>query len=199
MKAYKAAVVLVAFVPVLAFAGKKSKKPVVPAVFNQAQYVYVEATDGNEFNPNLLPEDRQAISDVMNAIQGWKRYVLVYERSQADLVFVVRRGRLVTGRGDVGIIRGPATLPGQGPPAQGTRIPAQGGNGTVVGAGGEVGPPNDLLWVCTIDSDGSLSPPLWSRTEKDGLESPDVPLFKEFKRQVDQAYPRTTASKAKKP
>lgn len=198
MKLYKAGVLLLAFVPMLASARKKTSKPVVPAVFNQAQYVYVQATDGDEFNPNLLPEDRQAIADVMTAIQGWKRYVLVYQRSQADLVFVVRRGRLVTGRGSVGITRGPARLPGQGSGQQGAPIPQQ-GNGTVIGAGGEVGPPNDLLWVCTLDTEGRLNSPLWSRTEKDGLDSPDVPLFKEFKRVVDQAYPQTTASKTKKP
>lgn len=194
MKLYKAGVLLLAFVPMLASARKKTSKPVVPAVFNQAQYVYVQAMDGDEFNPNLLPEDRQAIADVMTAIQGWKRYVLVYQRSQADLVFVVRRGRLVTGRGSVGITRGPARLPGQGPGQQGAPIPQQ-GNGTVIGAGGEVGPPNDLLWVCTMDANGKLNSPLWSRTEKDGLDSPDVPLFKEFKRVVDQAYPPSTASK----
>ena len=198
MKLYKAGVLLLAFVPMLASARKKTSKPAVPAVFNQAQYVYVQAMDGNEFNPNLLPEDRQAIADVMTAIQGWKRYVLVYQRSQADLVFVVRKGRLVTGRGNVGITRGPARLPGQGPGQQGTPIPQQ-GNGTVLGAGGEVGPPNDLLWVCTMDPNGRLNSPLWSRTEKDGLDSPDVPLFKEFRREMDREYPPSTASKAKKP
>jgi hypothetical protein len=199
MKACKAAVLLVAFLPVLASARKKTDKHVLPAVFNQAQYVYVQAIDGDEFNPNLLPEDRQAIADVMTAMQGWKRYTLVYQRSQADLVFVVRRGRLAAGRGNVGIYRGPAPLPGQGPGQPGTRGPGQQGNGTIVGAGGEAGPPNDLLWVCTLDPDGKLNSPLWSRTEKDGLESPDVPLFKEFRQAVDKAYPPGSASKANKP
>ncbi|HEV2137056.1 MAG TPA: hypothetical protein VGR47_22750 [Terracidiphilus sp.] len=198
MRAYKAGVLLLALVPVLAFARKKTNKQVLPAVFNQAQYVYVQAMDGDEFNPNLLPEDRQAIADVMTAIQGWKRYVLVYQRSQADLVFVVRVGRLVTGRGNVGIYHGSAP-PLQGPGQQGTRYPGQPGNGTVVGAGGEVGPPDDLLWVCTLDTDGRLNPPLWRRTQQDGLDSPDVPLFKEFRREMDREYPPSTASKAKKP
>ncbi len=34
---------------------------------------------------------------------------------------------------------------------------------------------------------GSGREPLWHRTEDNGLESPDVPLFKEFKREVDNA------------
>lgn len=207
MKPYKAAVLLLAFVPVLASARKKNSKPVVPAVFNQAQYVYVQAMDGDEFNPYLLPEDRQAIADVERAIQKWGRYYLVYQRSQADLVFIVRVGRLAEGRGNVGIYRGPAPVPGGGPgqgPGQGAgqpgaRIPPQGGNGSLVGAGGAVGPPNDLLWVCMPDFHGEPSSPLWSRTEQDGLESPEVPLLKQFERAVDKAYPRTTASKSKKP
>lgn len=207
MKPYRAALLLLAFVPVLASARKKNSKPVVPAVFNQAQYVYVQAMDGDEFNPYLLPEDRQAIADVESAIQKWGRYTLVYQRSQADLVFIVRRGRLVTGRGNVGIYHGPAPLPGQGPGQgpgqtpgqQGTRIPSQGGNGSLVGAGGEVGPPDDLLWVCMPNFDGTPSNPLWSRSEQDGLESPDVPLFTTFEHAVDKAYPRTTASTSKKP
>jgi hypothetical protein len=198
MKTHKAAVLLLAFVPVLAFAQKKTRKPEVPALFNHAQYVYVEAMGGDEFNPRLLPEDRQAIADVEHAIQKWGRYTLTLHRSEADLVFVVRTGRLVTGRANVGIIRGtPPISPGSGP--QGNPYPGPQGNGTVVGAGGEVGPPDDLLWVCTLDTDGKLNEPLWHRTEEDGLESPDVPLFKEFKSEVDTAYPRTTASKTKKP
>jgi hypothetical protein len=207
MKPYKAAVLLLAFVPVLASARKKSSKPVLPAVFKQAQYVYVRAMDGDEFNPYLLPEDRQAIADVESAIQKWGRYFLVYQRSQADLVFVVRVGRLVTGRGNVGVFHGPAQVPVQGPAGrgqvgqvpgqQGNGPPPERGNGTILGGGGEVGPADDLLWVCMPDPDGKLSNPLWSQTEQDGLESPDVPLLKKFEREVDKAYPRTAASKKK--
>ena len=153
--------------------------------------------DGDEFNPTLLPEDRQAIADVEHAIQKWGRYTLTLRRSQADLVFVVRTGRLVTGRGNVGVIRGTSpTAPGSGP--QANRLPGSQGNGTILGAGGEVGPPDDLLWVCTFDPDGRLNNPLWQRTEDNGLASPGVPLFEEFEREVDSAYPRTS-SKPKKP
>ncbi len=186
MNAYKATVLLLALAPALAYARKESSKTELPAIFNHAQYVYVQATDGDEFNPDLLPEDRQAIADVEHAIQNWGRYILVDHRSQADLVFVVRRGRLLTGRANAGVINQP--FPG---------VP--GGRGTVVGAGGEVGPQDDLFWVCRLRPDGRLGDPLWHRTEKDGLESPGVPLFQEFKRAVDQAYPQSTVSRTKKP
>ena len=192
MKLHKAIAPLLVLFPALVFAHKKTNEPNVPAVFDHAQYVYVEAIDGNEFNPNLLPEDRQAIADVENALRSWGRYMLTIQRSQADLFFVVRRGRLGTGRASIGRNGGPgpggAQIPGQqGPP------------GRVVGLGGEAGPVNDFLSVCTMNADGKLSYPLWERTQPDGLDSPGVPLFQEFKRAVDRAYPLKPAGKSKKP
>ena len=71
----------------------KNKKPIVPAVFGQARYVYVQAIDGQEFDLNLNPDDRIAISDVRNALDNWKRYILTTNRSEADVVVVVRKGR----------------------------------------------------------------------------------------------------------
>src|ERR1700677_186949 len=75
-------------------AQSKKKDPDVPALFRQARYVYVEAVDGDEFNPRLYPEDRQAIADVRHALRTWNRYALTIRRQDADLVFVVRKGRL---------------------------------------------------------------------------------------------------------
>jgi hypothetical protein len=42
----------------------KGEDPDIPALFRQARYVYVEAVDGDEFNPRLYPEDREVIADV---------------------------------------------------------------------------------------------------------------------------------------
>src|SRR5579871_2622990 len=83
--------------PALVFAqnGQNKKKHTLPAVFNQARYVFVESMDGDIYTPGLLPEDRQAIADVQNALDEWGRYVLTVNRSDADLIFVVRKGRLV--------------------------------------------------------------------------------------------------------
>ncbi|MGB8914597.1 MAG: hypothetical protein WCC85_20140, partial [Candidatus Sulfotelmatobacter sp.] len=41
------------------------------------------------FNVNLLPEDRQAIATVQNAIQKWGKFTLVYQPYQADIVLMV--------------------------------------------------------------------------------------------------------------
>lgn len=199
MKRFTTIALLLVLVPTLAFAKKKPKKPVVPAIFGQAQYVYVEAIDGDQFNPRLYPPDREAIANVERAIREWKRYVLTFNRQDADLVVVVRTGRLAGVQG--GYSRG--TIPGAqvGQPAgrQGSQTPGARPVSSATTVGGEVGPPDDLLEVCQFESDGTLSAPLWIRTQHDGLDAPDVTLFKQFKEAVDRAYPQTQASQTKKP
>jgi hypothetical protein len=52
-------------------------------------YVYVTSYDGDQFNINLLSEDRQAIVTVQDAMQKWGKFILVYEPHQADIVIMV--------------------------------------------------------------------------------------------------------------
>jgi hypothetical protein len=66
----------------------QAKQP-FPATLRNAQYVYVAAYDGDEFNIHLLPEDRDAIVAVQNAIQKWGKLTLVYRPSEADIVLLV--------------------------------------------------------------------------------------------------------------
>jgi hypothetical protein len=61
-----------------------------PGTLRNAQYVYVRAYDGDQFNPNLLTEDRQAINSVQDAIQKWGRYILVYRPQDADIILMVQ-------------------------------------------------------------------------------------------------------------
>src|SRR5882724_6791616 len=63
--------------------------PAFPGTLANAQFVYVAAYDGDQFNPNLLPEDREAIGAVQSAIQDWGKLTLVYEPSQADIIILV--------------------------------------------------------------------------------------------------------------
>jgi hypothetical protein len=63
--------------------------PAFPGTLANAQYVYVAAYDGDQFDTNLLPEDREAISSVQNAIQDWGKLTLVYQPSQADIIILV--------------------------------------------------------------------------------------------------------------
>jgi hypothetical protein len=60
-----------------------------PGTLANARYVYVASYDGNQFDVNLLPEDRDAISAVQNAIQEWGKLVIVYRPSEADIIVLV--------------------------------------------------------------------------------------------------------------
>jgi hypothetical protein len=60
--------------------------PLLPKTLRNARYVYVTSYDGDQFNLNLLPEDRAAISAVQDAIQKWGKLVVVYEPGEADII-----------------------------------------------------------------------------------------------------------------
>ncbi|HYV75575.1 MAG TPA: hypothetical protein VFB24_15065 [Candidatus Binatia bacterium] len=66
-----------------------TKVPAFPDTLANARYVYVASYDGDQFNPNLLPEDQTAIVAVQNAIQEWGRLIIVYQPSEADMVILV--------------------------------------------------------------------------------------------------------------
>jgi len=63
--------------------------PAFPGTLVNARFIYVTGYDGDQFNPNLYPEDRQAITTVQDAIQKWGKFILVYEPRQADIVLMV--------------------------------------------------------------------------------------------------------------
>ncbi len=65
------------------------KAPAFPGILANARYVYVASYDGDQFSPNLLPEDRNAINAVQNAIQEWGKLVVVYQPSEADMIILV--------------------------------------------------------------------------------------------------------------
>jgi hypothetical protein len=79
----------------LAFAAPKPKVntpqdvPAFPGTLVNARYVYVTSYDGDEFNPNLLPEDRKAINTVQAEMQKWGKFIVVYKPKQADIVLMV--------------------------------------------------------------------------------------------------------------
>jgi hypothetical protein len=181
------AVAIALLLPAALLLHAKNKKPSVPAVFGQARYAYVEAVDGKEFDPNLDPDDRIAIADVRDALDNWKRYILTTSESEADVVIVVRKGRVA--RGNVGI------TPHQG------QLPGGAGQPGSIGAGGqfgaEVGPPDDFFEVCPVNTDGKLSSPLWQQSMPYGLNAPKVVLLEQFEEAVDKAYPPPPAGSQK--
>lgn len=86
--------VLIAMTAISALAAPKpntatANVPAFPGTLANASYVYVASYDGDQFNTNLLAEDREAISAVQGAIQKWGKLTLVYQPSQADIIILV--------------------------------------------------------------------------------------------------------------
>lgn len=122
-------------------------------------------------------------------MRDWGRYVLTIDRNQAELIFVVRTGRVAEAKlgGSVGVgDRNPMGAPGQQRPI---------GTGVMLGAA--AGPPDDLLRVCLPNGSRTLDSPIWTRSEKDGLAGPEVPLLQQLKKAVEHDYPPATSQPAK--
>ena len=92
----RAVLAVVLLATTLAIAAPKPPKgnppqnvPAFPGTLVNARYVYVTSYDGDQFNANVLPEDRQAIAAVQDALQKWGKFTLVYEPHQADIVLMV--------------------------------------------------------------------------------------------------------------
>jgi predicted Zn-dependent protease len=60
-----------------------------PGTLANARYVYIDSYDGDQFDTNLLPEDRNAIGAVQDAIQTWGKLTRVDQPSEADIVILV--------------------------------------------------------------------------------------------------------------
>jgi hypothetical protein len=86
------AIILIMMTAISALAAPKPSSATVPAfpgTLANARYVYVASYDGDQFDTNLLPEDRNAIGAVQDAIQSWGKLTLVYQPSQADIIILV--------------------------------------------------------------------------------------------------------------
>jgi hypothetical protein len=167
--------------------------PSIPALVLQARYValgyetaegFIAETDFRSFaSTKVMPDDRQAIANIYDALNKWKRYTIVINPGNADMLIAVRTGRLASGTGGIRVGTGGID------PTTGRRTSST--IGTVFGA--EAGPPDDYLAVYQAD-DGREAARLWVATQHDGLVGKNPPLFKNFKDEVEAA-----AKKSKKP
>jgi hypothetical protein len=166
---------------------KPNKKDDFPKVLLNARYVYVEAEDGDIHSLKLIPEDRQAIGDVEDALRSWNRYNVTFRRSEAELIFVVRKERIASAKvgGTIGRSTGPGSVPGttETETHEAGRVDA------------EVGPNQDMLYVYLVNPDGKKIGPVWHQYLKDGLDKPEMPLFQKFKDQVEAATKAQAAAK----
>jgi hypothetical protein len=181
------AALLLGMLPFAAMA--KNKKPEVAAAFGSATYVYVESTDGDVFKPGLFPADRETIGEVEDAVRDWNRYKLATKREQAELLIVVRKGRLANGRLGGQPPIGSPLPPNQSPNQAPGHAPGIGGNAGGVETGAEVGPEDDMLRVYMLNSDGKQTGPIWNRSMTDGLDAPQLVLFRQLRDAVERAYP----------
>ncbi len=167
----------------LIVAEAKNQKENIPAVFKNAVFVYVQAYNGDALNPHVIPDDRDAIYRVEQGLKAWNRYSVVYDRDKADLVFLVRKGRIasVSPGVEVGIRRQPQNR-NPSPPD-----PTRGADSTAVGVDAEAGPPDDLLSVYMVSPSDTL---LWSHSLKGGLDAPGLTLLQRIEHEVDTAYPK---------
>ena len=127
--------------------GQSKKKDEVPKVLLTSRYVYVEAVDGDVSNPRVLAENRRAITDLQNALQDWKRYVITAKRREAEIIFVVCKGSLASVKGGVG--------------AQGGTTERTGANASL---DAQLGILDDRLDVYILNPDKSLMGPIWTHS-----------------------------------
>ena len=73
----------------LSAAAASGNPPQMPRTLANARFVYVASYDGDQFDPNLLPDDRSAISRVEDAIQKWGKLTVVYRAQDADIILMV--------------------------------------------------------------------------------------------------------------
>lgn len=166
----KRALWVIAIVFSLSFAVAKDKNS-FPKQIVVAKYVLVTSYFGDNLaNPRVPDTDRQAVIDVQNAIQDWGRYTLVYERKAADLIILVRKGRVAESGNGIGIHAG------SGMPRPGI--------GQVSGA--DAGDPDDMIAVYNA-SLGTDTAPMWRDRMTNGLSQPEVKLIRELREKVEAA------------
>jgi hypothetical protein len=76
----------------MAWAAPKPSTPdrPFPAVLKNARFVYVAAYDGDQFDPNLFPQDREAIGAVEDSIRKWGKLMVVTRPADADIIVLVQ-------------------------------------------------------------------------------------------------------------
>jgi len=142
----------------------------LPKLVLHARYVLVTTNSGYDLtDPHMMPDDRRAVLDVQNAIKKWGRYALAYNERDADLILLVRKGRIV------------ATQPG-------FRVDAGSGTKPTIGADAptDIGDPRDMLALYNATG-GLNASPLWRGTAADGLNPPQMTLVGDLRTAVDKA------------
>ena len=142
----------------------------LPKLVVHARYVLVTTYAGDDLtNPHMMPDDRQAVLDVQDAIKKWGRYALAYRTQDADLILLVRKGHIVEALPGMRVGVGSSTKP-----SVGAEVPT------------DAGDPRDMLALYDA-ANGIDSAPLWRDSEKGGLTPPQMSLVQDLRKAVDAA------------
>jgi hypothetical protein len=152
----------------LLFAKSKTK---VPELVTNAKYVFVTAYNGDQFSNTVYPDDRQALTDVQDALRKWGYYKIAYKPEDADIIMQVRKARYASVRPGVQIHAG----------SQRPRPAVEAGTN----ADGAT-TPDDIVSIHDAKL-GVDSPPLWLGRMRDGLNPPDPRLLKQFRADVESS------------
>ena len=148
--------------------GQQALNP-LPKLVVHAKYVLVTTYQGYDLsNPNVLPDDRQAVLAVQDAIKKWGRYELAYRPQDADLIFLVRKGRIMEAQPQLRV-------------GGGSNMPVNVGANTPV----DVGDKRDMLAMFTAE-EGVDGTALWRNFESGGLEPPQMALMQELRKAVEK-------------
>ena len=142
----------------------------LPKLVVHARYVLVTTYTGDDLtNPKMMPDDRQALLDVQDAIKKWGRYALAYRAKDADLILLVRKGHIAESLPGMRIGVGSSTKP-----SIGAETPT------------DMGDPRDMLALYDA-ANGIDAAPLWRDSMSGGLNPPQMSLVGELRQAVDAA------------
>jgi hypothetical protein len=145
----------------------KDKKAYFAVQVSRARYVAVVPLQGKDMF-SQSSEDRRAQTEIEDSLREWKRFSVVTNPADADLIIAIHRKNLGT------VKSGPTFGTGKRP---GTATSETFGTG------------EDLFEVYRSDNTGDPynSPPLWRYTAPECLASPKVPAFGFFRKAVEDA------------
>ncbi len=88
MKQYCSLAVIVILLASMAAFAQQSPMPELVA---NARFIYVTTYDGPYWSKNVLPDDRNAVTNLEAALRSWGKYIVVLHPAQADIIMVVQK------------------------------------------------------------------------------------------------------------
>ena len=199
MRYAKYVAVMVLMTCCLIAAGKNKKKVLLPADVVQAQTAAVMVDPDAGVQVDSPYANTTARDDVEKALMNWGRFRLVINASDADIVFVVRKGTGKVAEPTIGgipqnnrpVIFEPSDSGGR---VGGSRGTPPGGDpaSSIPTPQIEVGAGEDTFAVYrgsagNQERDALSTPAVWRYIAKDGLRSPSVPAVDQFKKVLLEA------------